>query len=313
MNQERRGVVALALVTTTALLSAVLAAATGFDNWSTVRNVSAVAPGAHQTLNTAANEGCPAVSPDGLALYFASNRDGTLDIWRSRRASPQQAWGAPEKLPLAINKPDSNEFCPTPFGDGSNLLFVSNKAGGCGAGDIYVVREHFALGWHEPVHLPCTVNSAGDEASPVIVQYDDFTLELFFSSTRPGGFSTAAPDNDADIYFSRLRADGSFGAVLLVDGVNTANNDSRPMVRRDGLEMYFDSDRPGSRSVDVWSATRSTPSAPWQAPLLAAALNSDGAETRPFLSWDGTQIYFGTTREGTQDLYVATRRDETPR
>jgi len=307
MNQIWRGVVA-GVAVATVLLSAALMAATGFDNWTGARNLALAAPGAHPLFNTAANEGCPAIAPDGLTIYMASNRDGTLDIWRSRRASVDQPWGAPEKLPASINKADSNEFCPTPFGDGSNLLFVSNKAGGCGGGDIYVTREHFGLGWHEPVHLPCSVNSAGEEASPVIVQYDDFTVELYFSSTRPGGFTTAAPDTDADIYMTRLRSDGSFGAVLLVDGVNSASNDFRPMLRRDGLEMFFDSDRPGSRGLDIWTATRGTATSPWAAPVSAEALNSDGAETRPFLSWDGSTIYFGTTREGNQNFWVATRK-----
>jgi hypothetical protein len=35
-----------------------------------------------------------------------------------------------------------------------------------------------------------------------------------------------------------------------------------------------------------------------------------GAETRPSLSWDGTTLYFGSTRpggEGSTDHYVTTR------
>ncbi len=302
------GVIAVAAV----IVCAAGVWAVEFDNWRVVRNVAVLAPGAHAALNSPANEGCPAISRDGLSMFFASNRDGTLDVWRTRRDSSAQAWGAPEKLPVAINKPDSNEFCPTPLSDGQSLLFVSNKAGGCGAGDIYIASEYFGLGWTEPVHLPCSVNSAGDEASPFLVDYDDGTVELYFSSTRAGGFSTAAPDTDADIYYTTLRRDRSFGAVLLVPNVNTASNDVRPNVRRDGLEIFFDSDRPGSRGLDIWSATRNTPAQEWRQPVPVEAVNSDGAETRPFLSADGTQLYFGTTREGQQDLWVATRSVTAP-
>jgi hypothetical protein len=42
------------------------------------------------------------------------------------------------------------------------------------------------------------------------------------------------------------------------------------------------------------------------------AVNSAAAETRPSLSWDGTRLYFGSTRsggeaEGDADHYVTTR------
>ncbi|MEQ1731565.1 MAG: hypothetical protein ABL982_24605, partial [Vicinamibacterales bacterium] len=169
MTLVQRNVVAGMVMAVAVLMLATALSAVEFDNWKAVRNVAVAAPGAHPTFNTAASEGCPAVSRDGLSMFIASNRDGTLDIWRARRESAQQPWGAPEKLPAIINKPDSNEFCPTPLSDGQTLLFVSNKAGGCGAGDIYITADYFGLGWQEPTHLPCSVNSSGDEASPFLV------------------------------------------------------------------------------------------------------------------------------------------------
>jgi hypothetical protein len=50
----------------------------------------------------------------------------------------------------------------------------------------------------------------------------------------------------------------------------------------------------------------------WSTPLnLGPNVNSTtGAETRPSLSWDGTTLYFGSTRsggDGMADHYVTTR------
>jgi Tol biopolymer transport system component len=40
-------------------------------------------------------------------------------------------------------------------------------------------------------------------------------------------------------------------------------------------------------------------------------VNSAASETRPSLSWDATTLYFGTTRDGTSDIYVTTRENLT--
>ena len=64
--------------------------------------------------------------------------------------------------------------------------------------------------------------------------------------------------------------------------------------------------------ADIYAATRAGAFDPWSEPFnLGPAVNSsNGAETRPSLSWDGTTLYFGSTRpggDGGADLYVTTR------
>jgi Tol biopolymer transport system component len=103
-----------------------------------------------------------------------------------------------------------------------------------------------------------------------------------------------------------------FGAAELLPGANSAAEDGQPNVRRDGLELFFFSTRSGTLGMaDIYAATRSSASDPWSAPVnLGADVNSAAAETRPSLSWDGTTLYFGSTRsggEGSSDHYVTTR------
>jgi Tol biopolymer transport system component len=262
-----------------------------------------VDPGGVNDLNTAALEGCPIEGPDGRSLFFASNRDGQIDLWVSRRANRNSGWGEPEKLPAPVNSP-FNDFCPTPL-PGGELLFVSTRPGGCGSGtaDIYLTSLHPTRGWREPQHLGCDVNSASDEFSPSYVAAGGGLL--FFSSNRAG---------QDDIYVSARSAGGSWGTPLAVEELNAPGfNTTRPNVRADGREIVFDSNRPGGfGGPDIWAASRASVFAQWSEPVnLGPSVNSAFGETRASFSGDGKRLYFGSNRpgfEGNSDIFVSTRR-----
>jgi Tol biopolymer transport system component len=102
-----------------------------------------------------------------------------------------------------------------------------------------------------------------------------------------------------------------FGAATAISELNSSAQDGQPNLRRDGLEIFFFSNRPGSAGNDIYAATRASTREPWSAPVnLGPNVNSAASETRPSLSWDGTALYFGSTRgggEGDSDHYVTTR------
>jgi hypothetical protein len=268
------------------------------DGWNTAVSVD---PGGHNNVNTAFLEGCPNESTDGQALFFASDRDGNLDIWMAHR-SPDGTFGDPEKL--SINTAAA-EFCPTAL-PGGGLMFVSNRADGlnCGVGtaDLYQTQFHPAEGFSQPEHLGCTVNSSANEFSPSYVPAGGGML--FFSSDRNGG--------KHQIYASQ-QALGEWQAPDLITALNYAGaNTARPNVGADGRLIVFDSDRPaGFGSFDIWYSTRSTPSGNWSAPRNAGAeVNSGAGETRASLSRDGQLLYFGSNRggyQGNSDIFVARR------
>jgi Tol biopolymer transport system component len=272
------------------------------------------APSNLGAVNSPSLDGCPIESPDGLSLYFASDRPGGLggiDIWLAQRPSPSAPWGPAVNAGSPVNS-SADDFCPTPTEDGY-LYFVSSRAGGCGAADIYRARFGAAGAWASYETLGCQVNSRGAEFSPSIVREAGETY-LYFSSARPGGFAPedgdAAPDHD--IYKARMVQDGSFALPELVPGVNSAADDARPNVRLDGLELVFDSTRPGGLGgPDIWVSSRSSASGAWSAPVNPGApINSAAGESRPSLSRDGSRLYFGSTRpggHGNSDIMVAQR------
>lgn len=260
-------------------------------------------------INSTVADGCPIESPNGLELFIASTRAGAVggatdpnDIWSFRRASIDDPWGPAIHLPAPVNSA-SADFCPTPL-NGNRLYFVSARggAGTCGGGDIYRTRNHRVQGWLAPTHLGCQAdgsgpNFAGGEFSPSILETDTGTY-LFYSSTGADGL-------DQDIYVSAMRADGTFGPGTEVPGLNTANNDQMPNVSRDGREMVFVSDRPGTLgALDIYRSTRATDTDAWSAPVnLGPSVNTAAGESRPSLSGDGLRLHFG--RLG--DIWVSSR------
>ncbi len=278
----------------------VAAKAQKFSAWSAPVNLGPV-------VNTAAGDTCPAISKNGLTLYFAR---GGIEIWFTTRESLTAPWEPPQRLLAPINESGSNNFCPVLVVNGHYLYFVSNRARGCGGNDMYVsFRKDKSdnFGWETPVNLGCQVNSPASDLRPSPFEGEDGTEYLYFSSNRlggPGGF---------DIYASTMQSDGTFGPPSLVAGLNTPSDDARPNVReRDGLEIFFDSTRTGGvGGVDLWTSTRESVSDPWSAPTnLGPVVNSTVTDQRPSLSWDGTALYFQSNRSGGSggmDLWVTTR------
>lgn len=279
-------------------------------------------------VNSAAADGCPMESPDGLALYIASTRNvegarGKHDIYRFRRAAIGAPWGAAENLGAPVNTPEF-DYCPTPTADGV-LYYVSSMPsasdchpgdvppaappGGPAPGDLMRVQERPGGGWSQPVNLGCYPsgpNTAGAEFSPSLVRTAEGTF-LFFSSN---GY----PDSQGqDIYMARVLDDGTVQAGKRVAELSGPGDDRMPNVSADGLEIVFSSNRAGATPFDqdIYVATRPTTGSPWSAPqrLDNPSINTPASETRASLSGDGRRLYFGRklTLEDPGDVFVSQR------
>jgi hypothetical protein len=269
-----------------------------FSDWSAAENLG-------PTVNSALVEVDPFISKDGLSLYFSCNNCpggyGGYDIWVAQRASVNDPWGAPQNLGPSINT-SAGETGAQISPDGHRLYFSSNRAGGFGSGDLYVSRRHNKrddLGWQPAENLGSGVNTVADEAAPAIFE-DDVTgvITLYFNSVRPTGLG------DTDIYASVLQLDETFGPGVLVEELSSSAADGNVTIRRDGLELYLNSNRPGSilnlkglPSVDIWVSTRASTSDPWSTPVNVdplgdSRINSQRHEGSPALSFDGTELYF---------------------
>jgi WD40 repeat protein len=103
---------------------------------------------------------------------------------------------------------------------------------------------------------------------------------------------------------SRLLAVPSFSAwgtpLNLGAVVNSPSTDGGPCISKDGLSLYFHSNRPGSMGdTDIWVSQRANLDDPWGSPVnLGPTVNTSSAETVPTFSRDGHWMFFASTRLG---------------
>jgi peptidoglycan-associated lipoprotein len=147
-------------------------------NWSDPRPLD-------ETINTAFDEGTPALTTDLNKLYFTRCRTSKrnklgCDIMISERR--EQGWLTPEALPISA---DSMVVAhPAISNDELALYFVSNMPGGFGGNDIWkVTRTSSSDVWGDPVNLGPDINTRGNEMFPYI--HPDGTL-YFSSDGHPG-------------------------------------------------------------------------------------------------------------------------------
>ena len=208
------------------------------------------------------------------------------------------------------------ELAPAFSRDGHWLFFHTDRPGGFGGVDIWVsyrAHTHDDFGWQPPVNLGSGVNSPYEDAGPTIFEDDDTgTTTLYFTSlNRPAGLG------DWDIYSSTLGLDGVFGPASLVvelsvPGTPNTGRDTRTAIRHDGLEIIFQSNRPGGMgSGDLWVSTRETTLDAWSPPVnVGPSINTVYFDGAPALSADGETLFFYSNRPGgfgLNDLYVSSR------
>ena len=205
-------------------------------------------------LNTKYHEASVAFSPDEKTIYFTRNDQGKnkkrrkqkevnhLKIFRSSFVDGQ--WTKAEELP--INGEDFSTGHPSLSPDGKRMYFVSDRPGGFGGTDIYMVDLLDNGGFSEPKNLGRTINTEAREMFPHITENG-----LYFSSDRAMGFG------GLDVYRAD-HADGIFSVgVNLGEPINSRGDDFSFIVDASGQRGYFASNRKGGKGDDdIYSFTR---------------------------------------------------------
>jgi hypothetical protein len=157
----------------------------------------------------------------------------------------------------------------------------------------------------------------GEPSAPIweaALKNDDYPsltgdgLTLFYGSSAPGG------SGGQDIWMvKRPTLTSPWGTpVNLGPTINSPADDSAPTLSRDGLSLYFASNRAGGRGGwDVWVATRPSLSAPFGSPVnLGPAINTSFGEGDPHISPDNRTLVFSSTRlndPNANDVFMSTR------
>ncbi|MEZ4809836.1 MAG: OmpA family protein [Allomuricauda sp.] len=199
-----------------------------------------------KNINTKYHEASVSFSPDQKTIYFTRNNYGKrlkrgknginhLKIYQSKFVAGE--WTKAIEVPF--NSEDFSTGHPSVSPDGKKLYFVSDRPGGYGETDIYVVDILDNGAFTEPKNLGRTVNTAKKEMFPYITEN-----ALYFSSDRNMGLG------GLDIYKADY-ADGIFGVgINLGEPINSSRDDFSYIINTSGERGYFASNRKGGRGDD---------------------------------------------------------------
>jgi outer membrane protein OmpA-like peptidoglycan-associated protein len=201
-------------------------------------------------INTAYHEATVAITNDGKTIYFSrdnlnkrnkldSDKKGTTHLKIYKATLDNNNWKDIEELPF--NDDNYSVYHPTLSPDNTKLYFTSDKEGGLGQTDIYVVdilEDGNAYG--KPMNLGSSVNTAGREGFPFIAK--DSTL--YFSSDGYVNLGLV------DIFKSNILKDSNAKPENLGAPFNSGYDDFAIYIDSDTETGYFSSNRPGGKGND---------------------------------------------------------------
>lgn len=237
----------------------------------------------------------PTLTADALEIYYTSRRDGgDADVWHAARSSPSALFDAPEMIESVSSS--SFDTSPAVAADGLTLWLASERDGGRGRLDIWVSER-----------------ARRDDAWPTPVVVEELNSEYREIPRPPGAQGLVMPlssdrDGSGDywIYLARRESRSArFGVPKLVASVSGSGRTATDaFLTDDGLTLFF-AGGPNGELSDLYVSTRPSLDAEFGPAEPLTELNTDADERDPWLSQDGSILYFASDREGVLDIYRA--------
>jgi len=172
-------------------------------------------------------------------LKNTSNSSGNylkkLNIYSAQYVN--EKWDNIKEVPF--NEDGYNTIHPTISPDMDELYFSSDRPGGYGSFDLYVVRK-VGGEWGSPINLGPQVNTPKAEVFPFI--HADGTL--YFSSNGHGGLG------GLDLFYTNKSREVWKRPVSLGEPFNSSKDDLGFIIDLDKKNGYFSSDRSGGKGGD---------------------------------------------------------------
>ncbi len=193
----------------------------------------------------------PYLSPDGLRLYFASNRPllktevkiKDFDIWYVERSTIHDSWSEPVNMGVTINT-KYNEFYPA-IAKSKNIYFTSDRPAAKGKDDIFF-SEYSNQGYKQVISLSSAINTEGYEFNAYIAPDESFLI--FTGYGRKDGLGSG------DLYISyKTKEDNWTVAKNMGNAINSDQMDYCPFVHWNSKTMYFTSRKSSVQASDKLS------------------------------------------------------------
>jgi hypothetical protein len=198
------------------------------------------------SLNTAANEGTPFLTQDGLGLYFYAASPQTpfdRDLWLSTREGPSQDFSGAR--PLSGLNTSAVEQMPWLSVDGLRLYFTSNRSGSRGLDLWLAVRAGRTAEFTVATNLAALNSPTADEHPSLSAD----ELSLVVASDRTGSLG------GRDLWLAeRATVSEPFSELAPLTALNSGGSDVDGSLSADGRLIVFSSDRGTGRGL--WLAQR---------------------------------------------------------
>lgn len=232
----------------------------------------------------------PTFTEDLTELYFMSDRSGDKRIWRSLRASADDAWGTPS-IVEELNTAGENEN-PFVSNDGLTIYFFTDRDRTISA-QWRSTRASRRDPWGAPAPVAGLV--FGDDSSDVAVAVDP-SETLFILNSKPTG-----PPPYRLYRLERATAADPLSAPALMEDVVSESDEYDPDLRRDGLFLAFDSTRAEPRQI-YWTR-RADRDSPFDPPVPVPALAGQSSDEAAAFSEDLRYAMFSSSRSGNTEIY----------
>jgi hypothetical protein len=230
----------------------------------------------------------PSLSADGKTLYYAAN-DGNSedDIYTATRDDSGTHFR--DTTYLASINSNFADGSPAISYDGLTLYFYSTRLFGIGDRDIWYAKRDSLQEDFGMANLLGSVNGM-DEDNLQWLSQDELTI--VFSSKRSGA---------SDLYTAtRTTPTSPFSTPVPVPAINGPYREDRAALTKDGLTIYFVTERPGGPGdKDIWFATRDSPDGDFKDAKNIEAINSTYRDIDVALSWDEKELFFVSKRNNT--------------
>ncbi len=207
-----------------------------------------------EPINSGSHEGAETFSADGQTMiYTACGRNdgiGSCDLYISYLEGDK--WSAPQNLGNIVNS-DKWDSQPTLSSDGTKVIFTSERWGGYGSHDLYMIEKNSFGDWGPPMNLGAMINTPFSESSPYLSP-DGKTL--YFASKGHPGFG----GNDL---FKSIFENGKWSKpVNMGKPLNSEKEDLYFTIGGSGEIGYFASDITGVKDlyqIDIPESMRPQP------------------------------------------------------
>lgn len=249
------------------------------------------------SINSAVSEYFPSLTIDGRQLIFTRRVKGLNEDFFETNKN-RYSWTQAKPLSGNINS-SNNEGAQTISQDGQWLIFTGcNFPEGLGSCDLYI-SYLTPQGWSAPENLGTRINTEAWESTPSL---SPDKRDLYFSSTRPGGYGKS------DIYVCRLQPDGRWGDPLnLGPQINTGGDENSPFIHADNQTLYFTSNGLlGYGESDLFMTQKESNNRWGVAKNLGYPINTIENEGTLMITADGKTAYYASDRSdsrGGLDLY----------